>query len=356
MVPIFVCSLVPYTGKNVVALALALRLQKDGYKVGYFKPIGVRPVSVGDVISDEDCVFFHSALKLQDPVELLCPVVLTERRVETILSGQFAGAREQIEAAYAKVSAGKDVLLCMGIGDLRSGTFLGMSHEEFVQQMKTRTILVDKAEFTFQSVDSALRAKDRLGDLFAGVVFNRLNQRRKEYIERTIAPYLENRDIPVFGIIAEDPVLSAVPVRDLAEALGAKVLCGEDKLDELVERLMIGAMNMDTAIRHFRRTPNKAVITGGDRADIQLAALETSTKCLILTGDLYPNDVILGRAQEKEVPVLVVRLDTLQTVEQCERLFGHQSLNSERKLQRVVEITETEVSFQRLYKALGLPA
>jgi BioD-like phosphotransacetylase family protein len=117
---------------------------------------------------------------------------------------------------------------------------------------------------------------------------------------------------------------------------------------------MIGAMNMDSAIRHFRRMPNKAVITGGDRADIQLAALETSTKCLILTGDLYPNDVILGRAQEKGVPVLVVRSDTLQTVDACDKLFGHLSLNSERKLHRVEEVSETEISFQRIYKAIGL--
>ena len=354
MVPIFMCSLVPYTGKNVVALGLALRLRKDGYKTGYFKPIGVRPVTVGDVITDEDCAFFHTALKLTEPLQSLCPVVLTERRVESILSGQMTGVRNQIMHAYTAASAGKDALLCMGIGDLRSGTFLGMSHEEFIRETKAKMILVDKVDYTFQSVDSCLRARERLGDLFAGVVFNRLNPRRKEYLEKTIAPYLENHGIPVFGIISEDPVLGAVPVRDMAEALGAKILCCEDKLDELVERLMIGAMNMDSAIRYFRRTPNKAIITGGDRADIQLAALETSTKCLILTGDLYPNDVILGRAQEKEVPVLVVRTDTLQTVEQCEKLFGHLSLNSAKKLHKVEEILETEISYQRIYKSVGL--
>jgi BioD-like phosphotransacetylase family protein len=223
-----------------------------------------------------------------------------------------------------------------------------------VKETKAKTILIDKATYTSPSVDGCLRAKDQLGDLLAGVVFNRLKPRRKEYVERTIAPYLESRGIPVLGIIAEDPVLGAVPVRAIAESLGAKILCCEDKLDELVERLMIGAMNMDTAIRHFRRTPNKAVITGGDRADIQLAALETSTKCLILTGDLYPNDVILGRAQEKNVPVLVVRSDTLQAVEQCESLFGHLSLNSLQKIHRVSEVVDTEFSFSRLYKALGL--
>lgn len=49
----------------------------------------------------------------------------------------------------------------------------------------------------------------------------------------------------------------------------------------MVEHLMIGAMDVDSALTYFRRKPNKAVITGGDRPDIQLAALETSTKCTI---------------------------------------------------------------------------
>ena len=54
----------------------------------------------------------------------------------------------------------------------------------------------------------------------------------------------------------------------------------------------------------LRKARNKAVITGGDRADIQLAALETSTKCIVLTGDLYPNAIILARAQECGVPIV----------------------------------------------------
>ncbi len=40
------------------------------------------------------------------------------------------------------------------------------------------------------------------------------------------------------------------------------------------------------------RGENMAVITGGDRTDLQLAALETSTTCLILTGSISPDPLI----------------------------------------------------------------
>ena len=43
----------------------------------------------------------------------------------------------------------------------------------------------------------------------------------------------------------------------------------------------IGAMDVDSALSYFRRTPNKAVITGAHRTDIQLVAMETLTKCIL---------------------------------------------------------------------------
>ena len=69
----------------------------------------------------------------------------------------------------------------------------------------------------------------------------------------------------------------------------------------------------------FRKQTNKAVITSGDRADIQLAALETSTTCLILTGNLRPSPLIVKQADEFDVAVLLVRSNTLETVEAVER-------------------------------------
>ena len=105
---------------------------------------------------------------------------------------------------------------------------------------------------------------------------------------------------------------------------------------------------------YFRRKPNKAVITGGDRPDIQLAALETSTKCLILTGNLQPSPIILGRAEEVGVPMILVRQDTLTTVEIIERFFGKTRFHLEKKVQRFQEMLDDRFNFDYLYGTLGL--
>jgi hypothetical protein len=125
-------------------------------------------------------------------------------------------------------------------------------------------------------------------------------------------------------------------------------------VDELVEHLMVGAMSVESALSYFRRKPNKAVITGGDRPDIQLAALETSTKCVILTGNLHPSPIILGRAEEVGVPMVLVRQDTLTAVEVIERFFGKTRFHLEKKVRRFDEMLADRFDYERLYTVLGL--
>ena len=74
------------------------------------------------------------------------------------------------------------------------------------------------------------------------------------------------------------------------------------------------------------------MVTGGDRRDLQIAALETSTHCLILTGQIAPTKDVLTLAKDKEVPVLSVATDTLSTVERIDMLFGRLPLNNPDKI------------------------
>jgi BioD-like phosphotransacetylase family protein len=81
-------------------------------------------------------------------------------------------------------------------------------------------------------------------------------------------------------------------------------------------------MSGESALSYFRRTKDAAVITGGDRADIQRAALEApGVKALILTGGFEPVGAVLGKAAQRNVPVLKVQSDTLATVERAEELI-----------------------------------
>jgi BioD-like phosphotransacetylase family protein len=116
-------------------------------------------------------------------------------------------------------------------------------------------------------------------------------------------------------------MLSRVSVTELAESLQAEVLCCSQAVGEMVENIMIGAMCVDSGLDYFARKANKAVIARGDRPDMHLAALATSTRCLILSGGATPTPQVLQFAEEKGIPILSVKKDVLSIVNDIEEIL-----------------------------------
>jgi BioD-like phosphotransacetylase family protein len=215
-------------------------------------------------------------------------------------------------------------------------------------------LVVAKFHSRLRLLDDILFAQRELGERLLGVVFNRIPEDEIVFIESVAIPFLKERSIPVLGVLPDRPPLAAIGVGELVTTLNAEVLVGEDKVNELVETLTVGAMTAESALSRFRRYQNKAVITGGDRTDIQLAALQTSTICLILTGNLHPSSSVLKRAEEVGVAVLLVSDNTLETVEAIERVFGKTRLGHPEKLARFEELMAAHMDYKALFSLLGL--
>jgi hypothetical protein len=165
---------------------------------------------------------------------------------------------------------------------------------------------------------------------------------------------LEQSGVPVLGVIPHDAQTEAPTVQDVVEQLGAQVI-GEGDQSRLVENLSVGAMSAESALSFFRRKPNKAVITGGDRSDLQIAALETSTACLILTGNMRPATTVLNQAAQRNVPILLTPDDTLTTVQRLEALVGHLRFG-DTKRDRFNTLAAAHIDWGRLNSLLGLGA
>jgi hypothetical protein len=187
-----------------------------------------------------------------------------------------------------------------------------------------------------------------------GVVLNAVTPEEVPVLRDRLSSALERLGVPVLGVLPRSPLLRSVTVEELARRLDAQVLCCADRLDLLVETLSIGAMNVNSAMEFFRRRRNMAVVTGADRTDIQLAALEASTQCLILTGVGDPLPQLLNRAEELEVPLLKVDQDTLTTVEVIERTFGNVRLHESVKASYAIRLVQEHCDFSPLFARLAL--
>jgi BioD-like phosphotransacetylase family protein len=353
MVPIYIGSTAGYSGKSLVTLGLALKMKEDGLAVGYMKPFGRVPVVENGVLTDGDVSFMKRLLGLTDPLEQLCPVVYSHDLMADALKGRAKDVMKKVAVAYGRLSRGKDVMLIGGARDVYDGSILGIPGVRIIRELGAGVIMVDPFAGEV-CLDCLLAHKEALGERLIGAVINRVPAEGMDYLKGMVAPFLKRRGIPLLGMLPADRVLNSISVGQISESLGGTVLCCQDRLDGLVENLSIGAMDVESALKYFRKTPNKAVITGGHRSDIQLAALETSTKCIVLTGDLLPNALIVAKARASGVPLIAVRHDTLAAVERLEAVLGKVRIREDSKVERALELMRTHFDFGAFYARAGI--
>ncbi len=355
MKSIYVTSLERYSGKTAICLALGKRFQAEGFSVGYLKPLSLHPWRVSGRIADEDATFVKAILGLDvDPWQLSPVVVTPEFLLQHLSVGGETGLMEQVKSAVESIGSGKDVLLLEGGASLREGHAVSLPTPDVARELSSHVLVTVKYRSDIRVLDDTLSAKVRLGDLLSGVVINRVPQEAEDFIHKLAIPYLEKRGVPVLGALPEKRKLAALTVSELIEVLSAEVLTEGSDLEAMVETLTVGAMTADVALHRFREYTNKAVITGGDRTDIQLAALETSTTCLILTGNLQPSPLIVKQAEDFGVAILLVRENTMEAIEAIEQILGKSRLGQPDKLAEFEAIFAENMDFDRLYQKLEL--
>ena len=355
MKSLYVTSIEPYSGKTAACLAVGKRLKSDGYCVKYVKPLSLQPWRVEGKLADEDTAFVKEALDLTGKPWELSPVVVTSDVLRKYLSGQGeTNLLEKVKNVCEETIAGCDILLLEGGGSLREGYVMGLPTPLVATTLGSVVLLILKYSDEARLLDDVLASKARLGQALGGVIINRVPEEAMSFVTEMAVPYLEKQGIPVFGVLPEVRSLAALTVQELIDVLGAEVLTNTVNPEGVVENITVGAMTAEAALSHFRRQKNKAVITGGDRTEIQLAALETSTTCLILTGNLQPSSLIVRQADQSGVPVLLVRGTTMETIEKIDSIFGKTHLGQVAKLQQFEQLMAKHADMKRLYKALGL--
>ena len=351
MVPIFIVSNRNYTGKTFFALGLALELIGKGYKVGYIKPLGKTPVKIGRELYDADSIFIKEALSLPDPLSIISPFVLSYENQNLLYQGSLHDTKKHVLDAIQS-QADKDFTIIGGGGDFFEGSSVGIDAMGLIEDINAKALMVEAWRGDISS-DTLFGAHKLLGKRFAGGIINKVPANTMNHVKETVLPFLKKNGVNILGVFQKDSVMASFTIRQLIEGLNGTVHCCVEMLDEPVEHFSIGAMDVDSALRHFRRLPNKAVITGAHRADIQLAALETSTKCIILTGGLNTNEVVLGKAQAKGVPIISVIEDTFTTVDRIEALMGKTRIREKGKIERARELIAAGFDMEGFLKAVG---
>ncbi len=334
MVALYVISSDKGSGKTTVCAGLGRHWLNGGRKVGFFKPVitgSEKPPGEG---SDSDVTFIKHLFGLEESIDLLSPVFRNESQL-----------RSQIKEAYARVSQGKDMVIIEGISDQ------GQAPGDIAAALDARVIIVK--DYSQESLKATNHDKDFAGHLL-GVVLNKVPRSRLETVPVELSSQPDQSGANILAILPEDRTLFAPTIGELADYIQGETVNGTEKMAELVENFMVGAMSIDPGPEYFGRKDNKVVVVRSERPDMQLAVLQTSTRGLVLAGNTTPIPAVIARAEEKSIPLILAGDNITTVMGNIEDALGKTRFNQENKLPRLAEIMEQHFDFQAVSKELGL--
>jgi len=330
LVALYVTSLERNSGKTAVCAGIGKHLLDDGKKIGFIKPVITDNRNLPKEIYG-DATFMKHTFALEESIDYLCPVISSEGNLTN-----------RIQKALSRVSPGKDVVIVEGI-----------YQPDLVAALDARAIIVEGYLKELPEAKLINNYPD-VGKHLVGVLLNKVPRNQVEHVRGEMSTRFGKDKINILGVLPEERALLTLTIGELAEHIQGEILGYNEESAELAENFMLGALCVDPGPEYFGRKANKVVIVRGERPDMQLAALETSTRCLVLSGNTAPIPAVLQRAEDKKVPIILAKDDTATIVAGIEDALDKTRFNQERKLPKIIEIMEQHFDFKALYRELGL--
>jgi dethiobiotin synthetase len=287
-------------------------------KMAYIKPFGERMLYRKKRLWDYDSALITNLFGLkEDPVDM--SIGFDHSKLRYMYDEE--GTQKKLLETMTNIGKDKDILFIEGGRDLSYGISVYLDTLSLAKGTGSRLIMVISGEEDTILDDILFLKKhvDLAGANLSGIIVNKVQN--LEDFQNIHSPVIQKLGIRVLGVIPYQSDLTYFSVYYLADRLFAKVITGEGGLKKVIKNIVIGAWSANVFLQNpLFKKENKLVITGGDRTDMILAALEGDTSGIILTNNILPPSNIISKASEKNIPLLMVFSDTYQTAKQIESL------------------------------------
>ncbi len=322
------------SGKSAIILGMMQLLLKSLRKVAIFRPIINLPLDPKSRDHDINLILEHFGLNI--PYEDTYAYTLDVAR-EIINRGQRAYLLETIFNKFKKLEENYDFILCEGTDFTgKDPAFEFDLNTEIAANLGCPVVLVanavDKtADDILETTQATLDLMDEKGLDLVACLINRsaLYKAESDYIKENLVTHKSANRLLTY-VLPEEPLLGRPTMADVRKWLNGRVLYGEKRLDNLVSRYLVAAMQVGNFLEYL--TPDSLVITPGDREDIVLASLSScmspafpDVAGIVLTGGLELHHSIqrmLSNWVGTPVPIIAADGHTFQTMQVITQLYG----------------------------------
>lgn len=327
------------TGKTsfIIGLAKALGNKK---KIGYMKPLGDRLLYQKKRLWDYDSALVTNVLGLEENPEDIS-IGFSHSKLRFMYDETTT--KEKLTEISNNVSKNNDIVLIEGSKDLSFGHSVFLDPLTISRNLKAKLVFVVGGASDDAIIDDIVFIKNCVltKDIdFLGVVITQIKD--VEDFKSTYMDTFNDLGVKILGILPYKEELSHFTMDYLNQNTLGKVLAGEKGMQNTAKHILVGAMSAANVIASpLWKLENKLIITPGDRRDMILAALDSSTAGIVLTNNILPDDpIIISKADLVNIPLILVPGDTFATakiIDDMEILFTKDETEKIDLLRKLVE-------------------
>jgi len=302
------------SGKSIITLGLMSILIGKTAKVGYFRPI-IEDFVDGEQDNHIETVLSHFNLDIQFEEAY---AITKSKLIKKKNKGKIGEVLDLIIEKYKKLEERFDFVLVEGTSFTGEGTSIELDLNVLIaKNLGIPTIIIGSGigKTLDELVDSLYLVYDSFKVKEVEVLSVFANKVQPENIE-LVTKSLQ-KSLPENVLINTIPLISSLnnpTMQEIVNELDAKVLFGENYLNNEIGHFSVGAMQLHNYLVHLH--DNALVITPGDRSDIILGALQANESAnyptisgIILTGNILPEESILKLIEGLSAIVPIIAVD-----------------------------------------------
>ncbi|GAA3769433.1 phosphate acetyltransferase [Flavobacterium ginsengiterrae] len=302
------------SGKSIITLGLMSILIGKTAKVGYFRPI-IEDFVDGEVDNHIQTVlsYFNLDIHFDDAYAITKSKLIKKKN-----KGKIGEVLDLIIEKYKRLEERFDFVLVEGTSFTGEGTSIELDLNVLIaKNLGIPTIIVGSG--VGKTLEELLDSLYLVYDSFKvkevevlSVFANKVQPENIELVTKSL-----KKSLPSNVLINTIPLISTLnnpTMQEIVNELDAKVLFGENYLNNEIGHYSVGAMQLHNYLVHLN--DNALVITPGDRSDIILGALQANESAnyptisgIILTGNIVPEESILKLIEGLSAIVPIIAVD-----------------------------------------------
>ena len=347
------------SGKSIVTLGLMSMLIGKTAKVGYFRPI-IEDFEDGKLDNHIETVISHFGLDIdfEDAFAITKSKLIKKKN-----KGKIGEVLDLIIEKYKRLEDQFDFVLVEGTSFSGEGTVIELDMNVLIaKNLGIPTIIVGSGvgKTLEELIDSLYLAYDsfKVKDVeVLAVIANKVQEQNIKLVTDGL-----QANLPPEVLVNAIPIISSLnnpTIKEIVDVLEAKVLFGDDFLNNEVGNFSVGAMQLRNYLLHLKE--NALVITPGDRADIILGALQANESAnyptisgIVLTGNILPEESIMKLIEglTTVVPIITVEGGTYQITNKLGNIKSKIYADNTHKIEGSISTFEKYVDLDELSKKL----